>query len=88
MNIEELLEQYRDNDYYNLSKIENITKLCEEIERLKARIDKAIEYIEIYNEEDNPDYGSSFINKNDYSYVLFDEYRESLLNILRGEDNE
>jgi len=34
VNIEELLEQYRDNDYYNLSKIENITKLCEEIERL------------------------------------------------------
>ena len=34
MNIEQLLEEYRDNDYYNLSKIENITKLCEEIERL------------------------------------------------------
>ena len=40
MNIEQLLEEYRDNDYYNLSKIENITKLCEEIERLNKENEK------------------------------------------------
>lgn len=81
-------------DLIKIAQLLNLEEGCtiydieDKIERLNNTIEKAIEYIEIYNEEENPDYGSSFINKNDYSYVLFDEYRESLLNILRGEDNE
>ena len=73
MKIEELLKQYRDNDYYNLSKIENITKLCEEIEKLNNKIDKAIEYIKQNGHYDfyNLDYA---VDGNE------------LLNILQGSD--
>ena len=54
MNIEQLLEEYRDNDYYNLSKIENITKLCEEIERLNKeneQLKKELQILKMSEEE-------------------------------------
>lgn len=60
MSIEELLEDYHNNDYGRLDNPTNIEKLCEEIKRLqdmdkilrneninlKLRINKAREYIE------------------------------------------
>lgn len=91
--IEELLEQYRDNDYYNLSKTENITKLLEEIERLEEelektrlseldkeyRIDKTIEYIENYLCSD--EYIQSDINSIANAFV-------KLVDILKGVNKE
>lgn len=62
MNIKELLEEYRDNDYYNLNKIENITKLCEEIERLNSIIEKL--------EQENAVLKTQVVNKDKYSYGI------------------
>ena len=65
MSIEDLLEEYRDNDYYNLHKIENITKLCEEIKRLNN----------IINEEEIK---KTEIKKTEISYYRQQELLEKL----------
>lgn len=89
--IEELLEQYRDNDYYNLSKIENMAKLCEEIERLNniinhieeickssiASVDKHL----LDNKEIKVKDGR-ILNYNDYQIIRLKAFRTKSKEIL------
>lgn len=81
----------RENDYLgdkNYKMIRYIKELESEVFEYKEKIDKAIEYIK-YNNEDlytfDPDY--------DYEEELVDNYepsnyREDLLEILKGDSNE
>lgn len=74
MSIEDLLEEYRDNDYYNLHKIENITKLCEEIERLNIIINR-IKSI----------YSSLCFSAPENNYIFIEQLGE-ILQELKGSD--
>ena len=93
MNIEELLEQYRDNDYYNLSKIENITKLCEEIERLNSIIKEVREKVnnfDVFKEFTFPLMKRDVENqvKSSVDYEWIKSIKEPILEILDKVDKD
>ena len=92
MNIEQLLEEYRDNDYYNLSKIENITKLCEEIEKLNIKL-VILTLNSQYLVKQNDELEEVINNAIEYieqhnDYFLLKREVKKVLEILKGVDKE
>lgn len=75
------IAEYEENDS-ELAKY-TISKLSSEKKDLQQRIDKAIEYIEDNLGKDDNGCGAWW-----YAFQDYQEAKDELLSILRGEDNE
>ena len=78
MSINDLLEEYHNNEYEYLIKPENIDILCEEIERLKNTLKDIEEYINflvIFNQPINGKFSETI-------------WGQEILDFIKGSDEE